>query len=211
MRSSACDAWSMPSTERTPRIDASCVGTSTSTPRIGRVAEEAASIAFSAAAQRGAQLLDDAAHRLPVGDAAVQLLHPRLERFGRHVLAHRGQALGEAADAVGVLGVVEVAVFERGFDVEQAGRDFHGERRRRRGVAPAASARPPSAARRRRSRRTERACAANRRPARTARSGRRCGASRRRPSPTMLPWPTTTRFLACAMRAGSKRPSTLSE
>ena len=33
MRSSACDAGSMPSTESTPRIADSCTGTSTSTPR----------------------------------------------------------------------------------------------------------------------------------------------------------------------------------
>ena len=84
--------------------------------------------------QRRAQLLHHAAHGLTVGDAAVQLLHPALERLGRFALAHGGEPLGEALDTIGQLGVVEVAVFERGLDVEQAGRDFHRQRRRWRSV-----------------------------------------------------------------------------
>ena len=100
---------------------------------IGRVAEEVVDRLFGDA-ERGAQLLDHAAHRLPVGDAPVQLFHPRLERLGRRPLADRGQPLTQAADAVGVIGIVEIAVLERRFDVEQAGRHFHGKRRRRCGV-----------------------------------------------------------------------------
>ena len=46
----------------------------------------------------------------------------------------RGEALAEALDALGVLGLVEVAVLERGLEVEQAGRDLHRQRRRRRGL-----------------------------------------------------------------------------
>ena len=81
--------------------------------------------------ERGAQLLDDAAHRLPIGDAPVQLLHPRLERLGRLLLAHPRQPLAEPLDPFGVLGLVEVAVVERGLEIEQAGRDLHRQRRGR--------------------------------------------------------------------------------
>ena len=75
------------------------------------------------------QLLDDAAHGLPVGDASVQLLHPGFERIGGPALAHAVQAVGEATDAFGLLRMVEIGVLEHGLDVEQAGCDFHRQRR----------------------------------------------------------------------------------
>ena len=85
--------------------------------------------------QRGAQLLHHAAHRLTVGDAPVQLFHPAFERLGRLALAHAGQPLGQPAHARRLLGVVEVAVFEHGVDIQQAGRHFHRQRSRRRDAA----------------------------------------------------------------------------
>ena len=74
------------------------------------------------------QLLHDAAHGLAVGDAAVEVFHPAFERVGRAAPAHGGKPVGEALHACGLLGVVEVDVIERGFDVEQAGRDLHCQR-----------------------------------------------------------------------------------
>ena len=41
----------------------------------------------------------------------------------------------QALNALGLLGVIEIGVFEHGFDIEQAGRHFHRQRRRRRGAA----------------------------------------------------------------------------
>ena len=84
--------------------------------------------------ERRAQFLHHAAHRLPIGDAPVQLFHPRFERVGRAALAHAGQALGQTFHTQGLLGVVELRVFECGLDVEQARRHFHRQRCRRCGA-----------------------------------------------------------------------------
>ena len=81
--------------------------------------------------QAGAQLLHHAAHGLAIRHAPVELFHPRLERVGRAALAHRREPVGQALHALGQPGVVEIDVVERRFDVEQAGRDLHRQRRRR--------------------------------------------------------------------------------
>ena len=85
--------------------------------------------------QRGPQFLHHAAHRLAIGNAAVQLFHPAFQRLGRLALAHGGEPLGEPRHAAGLIGVVEVGVFEGGFDVEQARGDLHRQRSGRRGAA----------------------------------------------------------------------------
>ena len=101
--------------------------------RLARVAEELVDELFGCR-QRGAQFLDHAAHRLLVRHAPVQLFHPRLERLRRLALAHLEHALGQTRDALGLLRMVKVGVFENSVDVEQAGRHFHRQRRRRRGI-----------------------------------------------------------------------------
>src|SRR6185369_3434109 len=55
-------------------------------------------------------------------------------RIGRRLLANPAETLAEPLDALGVLGLVEIAVLERGLEVQQARRHFHRERRRRRGL-----------------------------------------------------------------------------
>ena len=175
---------------RAPRArrasSSSCTGTSCSTACSAGLRKNL-SIDFSTSEQRRAQLLDDAAHRLPVGDAPVELLHPRLERLGRLLLAHQRKPFAEALDALGVLGLVEVAVLERGLEIEQAGRHLHRQRRRRRGLRCLRLLHRGLQLGGERSRRTGTGAAANRRPARTARRGRRGDAARRRRSPTRLP------------------------
>ena len=52
--------------------------------------------------QGTAQLLDDTAHGLPVRHAAVEFLHPGLERLGLGAIAHVEDALREAAQARGL-------------------------------------------------------------------------------------------------------------
>ena len=79
--------------------------------------------------QRGAQFLHHAAHGLAVGDAAVELLHPRLERLGAAPLTHRAEPVGQAAHALGLLRVVEVGILERRLDVQQAGGHLHRQLR----------------------------------------------------------------------------------
>ena len=98
-----------------------------------RLAEESVDGLFGFR-QRTAQLLHHAAHRLAVGDAAVQLLHPGFERLGLGAALHIGDALGQAAHAVGLGRVVELGIVERGLEVQHRGGDFHRQGRRRRGA-----------------------------------------------------------------------------
>ncbi len=81
--------------------------------------------------QRGTQFVHHAAHRLPVADAPVQLLHPRLERLGRRPEADVVDAARQSSHAVGQVGRVELAVLDRRVEVEHAGGDFHRQRGRR--------------------------------------------------------------------------------
>ena len=81
--------------------------------------------------QRRAQFLHHAAHGLPVRNAAVQLLHPRLKRFWPLALPHIGEPVRETSNTFRLTRVVEVCVFEHGLDVEQAGRNLHRQGRRR--------------------------------------------------------------------------------
>ena len=98
---------------------------------LGRVAEVLVDLLFDLG-QRGPQLLHHAAHGLAVGDAAVELLHPHVQRLRLGALAHLVDAPRQALDAFGQLGLVELAVFERCVEVEDAGGHFHGQRGRRR-------------------------------------------------------------------------------
>ena len=82
--------------------------------------------------QRAAQLLHHTAHRLPIRDAAVELLHPRFERFRLGTALHVDHALGQAAHPIGLRRMVELAVVERGLEVEHRGGDFHRQGGRRR-------------------------------------------------------------------------------
>ena len=78
-----------------------------------------------------------AAHGLPVGDAAVQVLHPAFEWFTFLALPlalalplpDGCNALGHAFHAAGFFGRVEGRVFQRGVDIQQTGGHFHGQRR----------------------------------------------------------------------------------
>ena len=91
---------------------------------LGRVAEVLVDVLLDLG-QRGAQFLHHAAHGLAVGDAAVQLLHPQIERAGVARLAHRVDALGQALDAGRAVGVVEVAVLDGRVEVQQCGGHLH--------------------------------------------------------------------------------------
>ena len=82
--------------------------------------------------QRGAQFLHHAAHGLAVCDAPVQLLGPGFERLGRAAVTRGVQPLDETQHARRLLGRVEIGTFQRRFDIQQAGRDFHRELGRRR-------------------------------------------------------------------------------
>ena len=75
-----------------------------------------------------------AAQGLAVRDAAVQLLHPDFQRAGVARLAHGIDALGQAVHALGAIGMVEIAVVERGLKVEQRGGHLHRQVGRRLGV-----------------------------------------------------------------------------
>ena len=77
--------------------------------------------------QVASQLLHHAADGLAVGDTAVQVFHPRFQRLSRLALADRVDAAGQAMDAVFLIGVVELAVFQRSLLVEKAGGHFHGQ------------------------------------------------------------------------------------
>ncbi len=139
--------------------------------------------------QRGAQLLHHAAHRLAIGDATVQLLHPDFERAGRAALAHVVHALRQAAHAPGQFRMVEFDVLERGVHVQQCRWRLPSPARAspRRRIAASASRR--SAAPAPAPRLADTASAATRRPARTARAGRSGAGCRHRPPPTIPPWP----------------------
>ena len=91
---------------------------------LGRVAEVLVDVLLDLG-QRGAQLLHHAAHGLAVGNAAVQLLHPEFERAGVALLAHRVDALRQPRDPLGAVGMVEVAIVERGVQKQQRGGHFH--------------------------------------------------------------------------------------
>ncbi len=86
-------------------------------------------------AERDAQLVHDAAHRLAVGHATVQVLHPAFERRRAALGAHHADALGQPLHARGLRRVVEVGVLERRVEVQQRRRDFHRELGRRRFAA----------------------------------------------------------------------------
>ena len=102
--------------------------------RVCRVAEELVDQVFGLR-QTGPQLLNDAAHGLAVGHAAVQLFHPFFEGVGGVSLAHRVQAFRQTLDTIGLFRMVEVSVFQSGLDIQQAGSHFHGHRWRRRGAS----------------------------------------------------------------------------
>ena len=82
--------------------------------------------------QRGAQFLHHAAHGLAVGDAAIQLLHPHVQRLRVCTLAHVVDAPRQALHATAEFDLIEFAVFERRVEVEDAGGDFHRQGRWRR-------------------------------------------------------------------------------
>ena len=75
-----------------------------------------------------------AAHGLAVRDAAVQLLHPELERAGVAGLAHLVDALGQALDALGTLGMVKVTIVDGRIEVQQRGGHLHRQLGRRLGA-----------------------------------------------------------------------------
>ena len=95
-----------------------------------RVAEVVVDVRFNLG-ERGAQFLHHAAHGLPVGHTTVQLLHPQLERARVTRLANLLDALGQAAHAVGAVGVVKVAIVQRCIQVKQGRRHLHGQSGRR--------------------------------------------------------------------------------
>ena len=79
--------------------------------------------------QGGAQFLHHAAHGLAFADTPVQLLHPdfqRLRRLTRHGLA---QTPCQTGAALTHLGVGRIPIVVGGFQIEDGGRDFHGQRR----------------------------------------------------------------------------------
>jgi hypothetical protein len=78
-------------------------------------------------AQVAAQLVDHGAHGLAIAHAAVQVFHPRLERLGMATGAHAFDAAGQLQGAGRELRVARVEVFERGFEVQHRGGDFHRE------------------------------------------------------------------------------------
>ena len=78
--------------------------------------------------QRRTQLLHHAAHGLAVRDTPVQLFHPDLQRLRVVTGAHIVDALGQVLHPFGQGRVVQVAVFDRGIQVEHAGGHFHGQR-----------------------------------------------------------------------------------
>ncbi len=80
--------------------------------------------------QRGAQLVHDAAHGLAVADAAVERLHPVVERAGIAARTRQRDALGQALHALGLPLGLELAFVDRGLDPQQGGGDFHGQRGR---------------------------------------------------------------------------------
>ena len=88
-------------------------------------------------AQRGTQLAHHRTHRLAVAEAAVQLLHPRLQRRCRLVLAHGIESLGQLRQAVRKHRVAWLKIIERSFEEKHGRRRFHRKlragRMRRRG------------------------------------------------------------------------------
>ena len=95
----------------------------------GRVAEVLVDLLFDLG-QRCAQLLHHAAHGLAIADAAVQLLHPDVQRLRLGARAHLVDTLREPLHAAGEFGLVEFAVLQRGIEVQDAGGHFHGQRGR---------------------------------------------------------------------------------
>ncbi len=93
---------------------------------VERVAEELVDVLF-ALRQRGAQLLHDAADGLTIGDAAVEVLHPALQRRGGLALADQADAVGQALHALVLFAGLEFTIFQAGLDVQHAGGDFHGQ------------------------------------------------------------------------------------
>ena len=76
-------------------------------------------------AERHAQFADHAAHGLAIADAAVQLLHPGLERLGLAALADTVQPRGQTRGAGRQLHIGRIEVFECGLEIEDGGGDFH--------------------------------------------------------------------------------------
>ena len=89
-----------------------------------QVAEELVEQFFELA-ERSAQLAHDAAHGLSIAHATIQLLHPRLERFGRVPLPHGFEPLRQPRRAGGQLDVGGVEIFEGRLEVEDGRRHFH--------------------------------------------------------------------------------------
>ena len=77
--------------------------------------------------QAGAQFVHDAAQGLAVGHAAVQHFHPRFERLGGLAAGGGFDPGGQALHALGLFGMIERRIVQRGLDVEHAGRHFHGQ------------------------------------------------------------------------------------
>ena len=97
---------------------------------VGRVAEIVVDLLFDLR-QRSAQLLHHAAHGLAVGDAAVEVLHPHVQRLRRGATPHLVDAARQTLHTVGQLGLVKLTVFQRCVEIQDAGGHFHGQRRRR--------------------------------------------------------------------------------
>jgi hypothetical protein len=72
-----------------------------------------------------AQFVDHGSHGLAIAHAAIQVFHPGLERLRMAAGANALDAAGQLQGAGGELRIARVEVFERGFQVEHRGGDFH--------------------------------------------------------------------------------------
>ena len=95
---------------------------------IGRIPEILIDLLFGFR-QGGAQFLHHAANGLAIRDPTVQVLHPTFQWLGSLPLADRSNALGQTAHALLLIGVIELAIFQGSFEVQQAGGHFHGQAR----------------------------------------------------------------------------------
>ncbi len=78
--------------------------------------------------QRGTQFIHHTAHGLSVTDAPVQFLHPGFQRLRLAARAHMLQTLCQPGAAFGHVRVCGIQVIVGGFQIQDRGRDFHGDR-----------------------------------------------------------------------------------